>query len=257
MVLVMARVAGLRPLGDRQYSARGAEQSPAHWYILRGMSPRTAKRAAAVLGAVAAALFLAGVATGDHALRMAAKPWPVLLMAVVVFAAARHRYGRLVGAGLLACLAGDVLLETGPSSFLHGVGAFFVGHVLYTAAYLGRSRALRPLSALPFAVWGLVVLAALRPGLAASGMLVPVAAYCAAIMVMAWRATACWEPGGVSAVTVHALAGALLFAASDTMLAVNRFGEPFTGARYAIMVSYWAGQLGITLSALRLSQRGP
>lgn len=215
------------------------------------MKSRAVKLAAAVLGVVAAAAFVAGVATGDHVLRMAAKPWPVLSMAVVVFAFARHRYGRLVGVGLTACLAGDVAMEASDSTFLHGVGAFLVGHLLYTAAFLGRSRAWRPLAALPCAVWGTLVVAALRPGLESAGMLVPVAVYSAAIMVMLWRAAACWEAGGASAVTVHALAGALLFAASDTMLAVDRFGEPFAGARYAIIVSYWTGQLGITLSALR------
>ena len=203
------------------------------------------------IGLTAVAAFVAGVAVDHYALRMLAKPWPVLLMAVAVLAAGDHRYPRLIAAGLLACLAGDVLLEASPRTFLAGVGAFFAGHVLYTFAYLGRSRRWRPLLALPCAAWGVATVTFLRPGLEAAGMLIPVTLYTAAILVMVWRAAACWEPGGPSAVTVLALAGALLFAASDTLIAVDRFLEPVAGIRYPIILLYWAGQLAITLSALR------
>ncbi len=48
-----------------------------------------------------------------------------------------------------------------------------------------------------------------------------------------------------------ALAGAVLFALSDTLLALNRFDAPIEGARYAIILLYWLGQWGITLSVKR------
>lgn len=215
---------------------------------------RAARIGATGFGLVAAAVFIAGVAADSHALRMVAKPWPVLLMAVAVLAAGGHRYRRLLGAGLLAGLAGDVLLEASDATFVAGVVAFLAGHLLYTAAFLGRSRQWRPLLALPFAAWGVAVAGLLRPGLEASDMLIPVAVYTAAIMVMVWRAAACWEAGGPSAVTLFALAGAFLFAVSDNLLAADRFFAPIAGARYAIILLYWSGQLGITLSALRFEE---
>jgi len=43
------------------------------------------------------------------------------------------------------------------------------------------------------------------------------------------------------------LAGALLFGCSDSLLALDRFRGPLSGVDYAIMLSYWAGQLGIAL----------
>ena len=39
--------------------------------------------------------------------------------------------------------------------------------------------------------------------------------------------------------------GAILFAASDTLIAFDRFHAPIVGVRYPIMLLYWAGQLGI------------
>ena len=217
---------------------------------------RRATTIATICGSLAAVGFLIGIYIDHSGLRMLTKPWPVLLMAVVVFAAGRGRYQRLIVAGLLACLAGDVLLELSPATFLAGVGAFFVGHVLYTIAYLGRSRRWRPLMAVPCGVSGVAVIAVLRPGLEAANMFWPVAIYTMAIMTMVWRAAACWEDGGASDVTLLAFAGAVLFAVSDTLIAVDRFHQPIAGVRYPIILLYWLGQLGITLSALRFQEPG-
>jgi uncharacterized membrane protein YhhN len=45
--------------------------------------------------------------------------------------------------------------------------------------------------------------------------------------------------------------GALLFIASDSILAVNKFYEPFEYAGIAIMLTYGVAQLLITLGAVR------
>jgi alkenylglycerophosphocholine/alkenylglycerophosphoethanolamine hydrolase len=206
---------------------------------------------AVTLALAAAAAFCVGVAQDDHALRMLSKPWPVAIMIVLLAMHARHRYGRLVTVGLVFCLAGDILLEVSDAMFLAGVGSFLVGHLFYTAAYLGRRRTLRPGIAAVFLAWGVGVFAVLRPGLAQVGMTVPVAVYTAAICVMLWRAGACWEPGRPSAVTLLAFGGAVLFASSDTLIALDRFHAPIPGVRYVIILLYWLGQVGITLSAWR------
>ena len=97
---------------------------------------------AIVLGTAAAVAFLIGLA-GDHpTLRLLAKPLPVLAMAAVI-ATCRHGYGRLTATGLVVCALGGVLLEIGDPTFLPGVGAFLVGHLFYTAAFVRETRALR------------------------------------------------------------------------------------------------------------------
>jgi uncharacterized membrane protein YhhN len=46
-----------------------------------------------------------------------------------------------------------------------------------------------------------------------------------------------------------AFVGAILFAASDTLLGLDRFRAPVAGVRYAILPLYWLGQLAIAWSA--------
>jgi uncharacterized membrane protein YhhN len=62
----------------------------------------------------------------------------------------------------------------------------------------------------------------------------------AAIVTMMWRAAA--RPGPT------ALLGAMLFGASDTLIAFDRFHAPLPWARLPIILLYWAGQLLIALS---------
>jgi uncharacterized membrane protein YhhN len=143
---------------------------------------------------------------------------------------------------------GDVLLELSEATFLPGVGAFLLAHVAYVVAFLGETKKPRWAWSLPFAVWGVAVVAWLRPGLEAAGMLLPVAAYTATICTMMWRAAARLGDG-VSGARIAAV-GAILFATSDTLIAAQRFGDnlAFEGLRYAIIVLYWLGQAAIAAS---------
>jgi uncharacterized membrane protein YhhN len=47
---------------------------------------------------------------------------------------------------------------------------------------------------------------------------------------------------------LRAVAGAALFYASDTLIALDRFEQPRPWAGLAIMVTYHLGQLGLVLS---------
>ena len=133
-----------------------------------------------------------------------------------------------------------------PGRFVAGLATFLCAHVAYTAAFLRDERRLRLERALPFAVWLLAAFAWIRPGL--GDMTVPVVVYMLAIGAMMWRAAARWgaHPGAASA-----LVGAALFGLSDTLIAIDRFRAPIPGARYAIILLYWAGQTGIAASAAR------
>jgi uncharacterized membrane protein YhhN len=74
----------------------------------------------------------------------------------------------------------------------------------------------------------------------------------AAIGAMLWRAAARVGARGASRrAEWSAIAGAILFAASDTLIALDRFRAEVPGARYAVILLYWAGQLGLALSARR------
>ena len=213
-------------------------------------APRVSPGWLPAIGLLGAAAFLIGLWQDLYWLRLIAKPIPVVCMIVWVRQTARDRYARLVLAGLSFSLLGDVLLELHNQLFLPGLLAFLLAQVCYVVAFVDAARGLKLLRALPFYAWGAIVYGVLLPNL--GDMAVPVAAYVVVICTMMWRASACVGEGGRARPDqLAALAGAVLFALSDMLLALNRFNAPIEGARYVIILLYWLGQWGITLSVKR------
>jgi len=210
-----------------------------------------------VVAAGAAALYASRIFASTPWLHLALKPVPVLAMALFVGQGprARERYGRLVLLGLLACAAGDVLLDLWTGSFVLGMAAFLAGHALYLAAYLTEDRRPAWALALPFALWGGILFLFVHPGL--SNLRVPVAIYTATICAMMWRAAARLRWPTAPAGAWLAFGGAVLFAASDSLIALHRFHTPLALTRYPVIIGlYWLGQLGICGSALTPPRRG-
>ena len=200
--------------------------------------------ALAATGAFAGGLYFWAFTAQRAGLALWLKPVPVLCLALWVALGAQGASAWLIALGLAISLVADVLID---SSFLAGLAAFLVAHLAYIAAFLARTTELEPLRLLPFALWGVAVLARLWPGL--GSMRVPVIVYALVICAMMWRAAATVGTSSAPAwLDWSALTGALLFAASDTLIALDRFHRPLPHARYAIMALYWAGQLLIALS---------
>jgi uncharacterized membrane protein YhhN len=223
------------------------------------MPPRSSFGIALAFGALASALaFFAGVLLDVHALRLATKPWPVVLLALWVWRRApAGAYRKWMVAGLGASLAGDMFLEASPRGlFIPGLLSFLVAHVFYVLAYLSDTRALAPLRALPAYAFGLTLVALLWAGLPGP-LSVPVAIYALVICTMVWRAAARVGHGPAESARL-ALAGALVFTASDSLIAIGRFGAHLVDEaartssawRLAIMITYWGGQWLIASSAI-------
>jgi uncharacterized membrane protein YhhN len=149
--------------------------------------------------------------------------------------------------------AGDVLLDLSPSYFTLGLAAFLLSHVEYATVWLlYRPRPFRTTAgrtglaaavlvyAVSFGTW-------LIPGLGdLSG---PVLLYVTAITVMVGSAVVSRFPIGVGL-------GAILFLASDSVLAVNKFKFAVPGHEFLIWPAYYAGQLLMALTTVRaLTQR--
>lgn len=211
--------------------------------------PRRGAWALAAVGAAGAAAFLVGIAADSAPLRLAAKPVPVLCLAVWVGAYGRGASTRAVCSGLLLSALGDALLEASPGLFLAGLLAFLAAHVSYTASFVRETRRASVLRGVPFALWGVLGYLAMRAGLAE--LRAPVIVYLTAICVMMWRAAAlAGHQGPVRPSEWLALAGAVLFGMSDTLIGLDRFRAPLIGARVPIILSYWLGQLGIAASTV-------
>ena len=153
--------------------------------------------------------------------------------------------------GLLFSTLGDTLLmfaggPGGSSFFLMGLAAFLLAHCCYIAGFwsvLRRGGDFLPKNkwlALPFAAYLLSLLTWLWPDVPLA-MRLPVAVYATVICTMAWSAfhlRGRVEPSVFQSI----FTGALLFVLSDSLIALHKFGHPFSGAHGAIMVTYIAGQ---------------
>ncbi len=204
-------------------------------------------------GLATAALHLWTEGPGPDAWGPWLKPWPVVCLALAVWSRSGPpadpsgrpslRLQRLVILGLAVSALADVAIE---ASFLVGLVLFLLAHVAYIAGFVADERSPRLLRALPFAAYAVAMYRFLSPGL--GPLAVPVGLYGSVIATMMWRAAARVR-AGESAGWI-ALAGAVVFASSDTLLALSRFRAPVAWPA-AIMVTYWAGQLGIAASAVR------
>jgi uncharacterized membrane protein YhhN len=182
------------------------------------------------------------VAREDRRTETWAKPAVLvaLIVTAVVLGAADSSAGTWLLVALVFGLAGDVfLLGVSDTRFRLGLAAFLVGHLAFLVSFtrLGLDPA-----GWAWVAW-VVLLAALlvtrqvapsaylRGGMALAA---PVAVYTVVIGAMIIVAFDTGEP--LIAV------GATVFAASDSILAVDRFVTPQPGARVVVMVTYHVGQ---------------
>lgn len=201
------------------------------------------------LGLAAAALYFASLCFGWPTIGLLTKPIPVLcVLAWLVRVPGRD--ARLIAAGLVLSVIGDVCLTAVVDQFIAGLVAFLLAHVAYVVAYVGRTRALHLVRLVPVALFGALVFAWLEPHLGA--MRGPVIAYVLVICAMMWRAAAqIGERPGAEGHAWFALLGAVMFALSDTLVAYTRFVAPSLGLEITLMVLYWSAQALIAASVAR------
>lgn len=150
-------------------------------------------------------------------------------------------------AALVFSLAGDVFLMLPSDRFVEGLGSFLLAHLAYVVGLQidGPSVGALALAAALVAVAAIPLGARIVRGVRDAGkraLVAPVVAYIAVISAMVVSALATGRP--------VAIAGALLFYASDACIGWSRFVHPFKGHRLAIMTTYHLGQAGLVLSLL-------
>jgi uncharacterized membrane protein YhhN len=172
--------------------------------------------------------------------------WAVKACSVALLALLMRRHS-LLAVGLLLGSIGDALLDFDQQHFMAGLIAFLLGHLVYTVCFWragrripgpGRQAALL-LCAAVFLTWLWPRLGALQG---------PVAVYFAAITAMV---LASFRVGGWVAV------GALLFLASDALLAAERFGLRIPLRDWIVWFPYYFGQLSIATGYLRSQSATP
>jgi uncharacterized membrane protein YhhN len=203
-----------------------------------------------VIALIAALLFFYALLIDSTELRLLSKGIPVLALFFWLRAAPEGPYRRWIGLGLLFSVAGDLILDWPADLFVFGLGAFLLAHLCYLVAYCSDSRRFAPLALLAALLAGgsMFALLASQP---LGALLIPVGLYALTISAMLWRALARLGDDNIQRNSAWlAAAGAALFVVSDSLIGINRFVAPFDEARYAIMITYWLGQLGIAASAM-------
>lgn len=186
------------------------------------------------------------------------KPALLPLLALTTVAAAGGMEDRtvrlLVIAQLLGC-AGDIFLISSEFiAFAIGLVCFLVGHIFYCINFGGRSwKGLKPLQwALAVAVM-IVAVAGLLLAIGVKGtFLVPFAVYGMMLMFLIWSGLAGVIREKDKATWVIITVGAVLFAFSDSLIAVQTFNGASTFLEFLVMVTYVAAQCLLAWGGLRL-----
>jgi uncharacterized membrane protein YhhN len=166
------------------------------------------------------------------------------------------RYRRWICAGIACSLLGDVLLMLPQNLFVPGLLAFLSGHLCFLTGLLGDSRlAQRPLWMLLSFAFGAINLFLLWPSIGVA-LRLPVIAYMLVLtgmggqamvraQVLAQRAHAPWRSARIAAI------GAVLFMASDGLLAWNRFHAPIPLSSLWVLSTYYLALWYIARSVRR------
>lgn len=201
------------------------------------------------LSLVSAVLAILCDAKGSERLFRVFKPLTMTFIISVALAArppVPASYKALILAGLLCSLAGDVALMFPDKWFDAGLVSFLAAHAFYILAFKpGPGQPFSAAILLPFIIFGLLMFRTLAPSL--GRMKFPVLVYIAAITVMVWLAASRFIMMGGTR-PLLAFAGGVLFLASDSVLAYDRFAKKLGPAQAIILGTYFPAQLLIALS---------
>jgi uncharacterized membrane protein YhhN len=156
------------------------------------------------------------------------------------------------GLGLVFSLMGDVLLISSERLFLFGLIAFLLTHITYLTGFFEAD--------LNITVWSLILAVIITMSISRllrsivgamqirgeKGLVLPVITYGTVISMMLFAAISTlfnprWKPGSALLVSL----GALLFCASDAILAWNKFVTPIKHGRVLNISLYYLGQIGL------------
>ena len=202
-----------------------------------------------VISAVMAVLDWVAVARHNAVLEYVSKPAAtIVLLATAATLDVSHGTPwtwRLIA--LAFCVLGDVFLMLPRDAFVPGLASFAVAQILFTVSFLtGDTELSRLLVGLVVAIPVATLLARRFVGAMRtkghSDLVVPVVVYVVVISAMA--------VGAVASGSVVAIAGAVIFMVSDSLIAESRFVRERAWHSVGIMVTYHVALAGLVLGLL-------
>ncbi|MFJ7668673.1 lysoplasmalogenase [Lysinibacillus sp. NPDC097195] len=170
----------------------------------------------------------------------------IIIMAAIPKVQAIKKYQLLIVIGLVFCMIGDYTLQW----FLIGLTSFLIGHIFYIFAFSSTNEQPVPTWAkVLLLLYGVMMAIWIASTVFKSGETIltfAVLAYIAIILTMGWTA--------IRTRSAFAIVGAILFIASDSYLAVNKFVMPLPFSHEVIMLTYYSAQILIALSIVQYSE---
>jgi uncharacterized membrane protein YhhN len=221
-----------------------------------------AQKKMAVIFWVVALLNTVAIAANLPLLQMATKPLLIPLLALLLLSFQSITSGKnLLLIGLFFSWMGDVFLMfdyKNPLFFIFGLASFLTTHILYIVFFLRIKSAeisilkKQPWLALLVVAYGFTLVWFLYPNL--KDLKVPVTIYAIVICTMLLCSVHVFYKVNRKAARYY-LAGAAAFVISDSLLAINKFYQPFAFAGVLIMLTYCAAQYFIVRGFI--SQQAP
>lgn len=204
---------------------------------------------------------------GNESLRYVSKGLITLLLIIFFITETRplatkavSKYIRLVCCALIFSFLGDVFLVHDSSlNFMLGLASFLIAHIFYILFFY-RINSFKNKSNLLFWISGIIILSYVATlnylfssNVTAQGLTTPVLLYSFVLGTMAFAAINVINTARhTKSFAFYIIAGAIIFVASDSMLAFNKFylTTPLPG--FYIMFTYCLAQFLIVLGAVKL-----
>lgn len=225
------------------------------------MQKGTGATLALLISGAALAADLVFTALGMDALRPVSKPLIVLALGAYFLLGVKEVSSPGKGwvtAALVLSWLGDVLLLFEANSsvfFMLGLGSFLLAHMAYSIFFNRLRRegdlSIKPLFVAIVGVYYLALVVSLYPYL--DGMRLPVLVYGLVISVMLVLALSLGPLK--ERIGLFIVFGATLFVLSDSVLAINKFMRPFTGAGVLVMLTYGMAQFFIVSGSILALQK--
>ena len=210
-----------------------------------------------ILFLIVLAIDLFAAYSGNETLRYFSKPllMPLLIVYFIFNTNTVVSLKKWIVLALISSWLGDVLLMFEARNnifFIFGLVAFLIAHIFYILFYENILK-LENLKKnywlfIPVLIYYVALIYLLSPHL--GEMKLPVRVYGVVISYMLIQALQITRIKN-SAASAMMITGAILFIASDSILAMNKFYQPFELAGISIMITYGMAQLLITLGATR------
>jgi uncharacterized membrane protein YhhN len=207
-------------------------------------------------------LYLIILISGREDIAWFLKPFLLPFLLYLVYTFKNFPTKKILLLALTFSWLGDIILmftDKGELYFIFGLVAFLISHLLYIVVFnkqlkteISKNKSVLLLGIGVILVYLSVMLSLLLPSL--GELKIPVILYAtviSAMLLFAFKGSLHWQ----NPANNYILLGAIIFVASDSILAINKFYTTLPLASFWIMITYLTAQFCITSGILSLNKK--